>query len=177
MVTSILIGIIVVCGAVVLDQISKILMMYYLSGMPAYTKELIPSFLSLKLTFNTGASFSMFSGRFWLLMLITLVATFIFIYMAKYAKIKKNPVYFFGIYSMIGGMLGNFVDRAFASDKTAYFHSINAVNHGVCDFIAFDFFPAVFNVADIFLTIGVILVIIDLIFLERKRELHGNSND
>jgi len=116
----------------------------------------------------------MLSGKFWLLMLITLLATGIFVYLAKYAKIKENPVYFFGIYFMIGGMLGNFVDRAFATDKTAYFTGINAVEHGVCDFIAFDFFPAVFNVADIFLCVGVALVIIDLLFFERRRVTDGN---
>ena len=63
---------------------------------------------------------------------------------------------------MIGGMIGNFIDRVFNYGK------------GVVDFLAFTFFKtydfAVFNMADTFLVIGVICIMIDILFFEAKRE-------
>lgn len=169
MVASILIGIIVASCVFILDQGSKLLMIYLLADKPNNTITLIDNFLDLKLVFNTGASFSLFAGKFWLLMTITVIATLLFIYFARYADFRKAKTYSLGIYFMIGGMLGNFIDRAFAIDRSSLFTALNAPAHGVTDFIAFDFFPAVFNIADSFLTVGVVLVLIDIIFLERKR--------
>ena len=62
---------------------------------------------------------------------------------------------------MIGGMIGNFIDRVFRFGQ------------GVVDFLSFTFFGwdfAVFNMADTFLVIGVICVIIDLLFFDGKRD-------
>ena len=47
---------------------------------------------------------------------------------------------------ILGGALGNLVDRYFIGEVT--------------DFISFSFFPPVFNVADSFIVIGFILIII-----------------
>ena len=122
----------------------------------------IPEFFKLKLHYNTGAAFSSFDGNFPFLMIMTAVATIIFIYMAKYADFKSKKFYSWGIYLMIGGMIGNFIDRVFNYGK------------GVVDFLAFTFFKtydfAVFNMADTFLVIGVICIMIDILFFEPKRE-------
>jgi signal peptidase II len=122
----------------------------------------IPEFFKLKLHYNTGAAFSSFDGNFPFLMIMTAVATIVFIYMAKYADFKSKKFYSWGIYLMIGGMIGNFIDRVFNYGK------------GVVDFLAFTFFKtydfAVFNMADTFLVIGVICIMIDILFFEAKRE-------
>jgi signal peptidase II len=82
--------------------------------------------------------------------------------MAKYADFKSKKFYSWGIYLMIGGMIGNFIDRVFNYGE------------GVVDFLAFTFFKtydfAVFNMADTFLVIGVICIMIDILFFEAKRE-------
>ena len=122
----------------------------------------IPEFFKLKLHYNTGAAFSSFDGNFPFLMIMTVVATIVFIFMAKYADFKSKKFYSWGIYLMIGGMIGNFIDRVFNYGK------------GVVDFLAFTFFKtydfAVFNMADTFLVIGVICIMIDILFFEAKRE-------
>ena len=122
----------------------------------------IPEFFKLKLHYNTGAAFSSFDGNFPFLMIMTAVATIVFIYMAKYADFKSKKFYSWGIYLMIGGMIGNFIDRVFNYGE------------GVVDFLAFTFFKtydfAVFNMADTFLVIGVICIMIDILFFEAKRE-------
>ena len=94
-------------------------------------------------------------------MLMTLVATLVFIVMALMSDFKTKFFYTLGVFLMIGGMIGNFIDRVFRFGQ------------GVVDFLSFTFFGwdfAVFNMADTFLVIGVIAVIIDLLFFDGKRE-------
>ena len=158
---TLLIGLGIVLFAVLLDQGSKQLMLHILSDLPNQTIEVIPNFFRFALRFNTGAAFSSFDGDFWLLMGMTVVATIIFIFIAKKADIKKAPLNAIAIYMMIGGMIGNFIDRVFYP------------NHAVVDFLSFTFFGwdfAVFNIADSFLVIGTILLCIDIFFFERKRK-------
>ena len=71
-------------------------------------------------------------------------------------NINKNPLFLnIAISLIISGALGNFYDRLF---------------HGyVVDFIEFSFvsFP-IFNIADILVTTGCALILIYIIFLEKK---------
>ena len=158
---SIVIGLIIIVCAVLIDQISKALMVTLLVEEGNFI-VIIPEFFKLKLHYNTGAAFSSFDGNFPFLMIMTAIATVVFVYMAKYADFDTKKFYSWGIYLMIGGMIGNFIDRVFNYGK------------GVVDFLAFTFFKtydfAVFNIADSFLVLGVICVMIDILFFESKRE-------
>jgi signal peptidase II len=124
------------------------------------------------LVFNDGAAFSSFEGKFGLLMGVTGIATLVFIIMALSAKFDHNPFYAWGIYLMIGGMLGNFIDRVMFS------------NHEVIDFLSFTFWGwelATFNIADSCLVIGVICVCIDMLICEGRRnkklKMQGENNE
>lgn len=132
-----------------LDQISKFLVTSYL---PLHEKrELIPNFFSLYHTRNTGVAFSMLEGKQGLLKVVTIVALIIFVYLLLFDK-KKTKIETTCLLMMTGGCIGNFIDRL----KFEY----------VVDFFSFRIFGwdfAVFNVADIFLTVGAILYIIVLI--------------
>ena len=156
---SIIYGLIIVVLSILIDQVSKIVMLALLET-EWKSIEVIPNFFKFYLVFNDGAAFSSFKGQFEMLMGVTLLATIIFIVMALSADFKKNPFYAWGIYLMIGGMLGNFVDRVFYD------------NHYVIDFLSFTFWGwdfATFNIADSCLVIGVICVIVDMLFFEGKR--------
>ena len=158
---SIIIGLIIIVCTVLIDQISKALMVTLLVEEGNFI-VVIPEFFKLKLHYNTGAAFSSFDGNFPFLMIMTAIATVVFVFMAKYADFDTKKFYSWGIYLMIGGMIGNFIDRVFNYGK------------GVVDFLAFTFFKtydfAVFNIADSFLVVGVICVMIDILFFEPKRE-------
>lgn len=171
---SVLCGIIIVSLIVLLDQLSKLMAMVFLLDRVGQTIEIIPGFFRFSLSFNNGAAFSSFSGQFIVLMAMTVVATILFCYMARFANFKKAPWYSTGIYFMIGGMLGNFIDRAFSTER------MYAPKHSVVDFLSFTFFGkydfAIFNIADSFLVVGAILVVIDLLFFERKRSKVGNKD-
>lgn len=113
------------------------------------TFYLIPKFLYFTYVKNTGGAWSIFSNSTWFL----LVIGFICIMALSYYIYRKEDfnyleVIYFGL--IIGGILGNFIDRIFHS--------------GVIDYIGFIFgnyyFP-IFNIADICIVCGGILLMID----------------
>ena len=160
---TLVIGLIIVVVSVLIDQISKICMLTLLVKEHNFI-EIIPNFFSLKLQYNPNIAFSI-DMSFEFQMLFTIVATTVFAVMALSSDFKTKKFYSWGIFLMIGGMIGNFFDRIF--NQLVY-----GGERGVIDFLSFKFFGnpfATFNIADSCLVIGVICVFIDLLFLEDKR--------
>ena len=109
---------------------------------------------------------------------VVLVALIIIIYRVK--SFKNNKWLMIALALLIGGLLGNVIDRIFYS------------THSVTDFLSFIIyypwfvggkltmcsFPfAIFNLADTWLTVGVIMMIIYLIFIEPKKEKERIKNE
>ena len=148
-------------GAIALvDQITK----YFTVANIALSQdvELIPGFLGLTYLRNTGAAFSSFEGMQWLFALIFLVFTLGICY-----EYFKKPMPFIGlerwcIAAIYGGGLGNMIDRV----RLGY----------VVDMIETKFmdFP-VFNVADCFITCGVILLLVHLAFFNKAFWKEGSK--
>ena len=155
---TIIIGLIIAVSAVLVDQVTKLIMISELVK-EGDIIEVIPGFFKFMLQYNPYIAFSMelpFEGQ----MIFTGVAAVLFVIMAIWCDFKTKPFYSWGIYLMIGGMIGNFIDRIFCE-------------HGVIDFLSFTFFGkpfATFNIADSCLVVGVICIIIDLLFFDGKRE-------
>ena len=137
----------IAAGIFILDQFVKFIMMSVLSYQETFF--LIPRFLYFTYVKNTGGAWSIFSGNPWLLTMIGLISI---IGIGYYIYRKKDFTFLEVIYLglVIGGILGNFVDRVFRS--------------GVIDYIGFIFsnyyFP-IFNIADICIVCGGILLMID----------------
>ena len=127
--------------------------------------DMIP-FLALYRTYNTGVAFSMFS---WIgdigLILVALAVAFFVLYLASRTT-REQAASRLGFALIIGGAVGNLIDRA------VYGH--------VVDYILFHtpvWSFAVFNLADAFITVGAGLVLLDE-FLAWRREKAGRlSND
>ena len=120
------------------------------------TITIIPHILQILPTRNTGAGFSFLSGHTWLLISITAVfLVLFFVFDFKYKK--KSKLYCISSALIIAGAIGNLIDRILFGY--------------VRDFIYFQFinFP-VFNVADIALTFGIILLLVYVIFYASKGE-------
>lgn len=116
--------------------------------------KVLPGFFNFTSTHNTGGAWSMMSNHTWLLILLTtlfLVAFFTFNYFFK----QKTKLYTIGFSLVAGGAIGNWLDRVFLSY--------------VRDFIALDFikFP-VFNVADMCLCAGVVVLAVFFLFYYPK---------
>src|SRR5574344_1494240 len=101
---------------------------------------------------NRGAAFGILQDRRIFFILITVVIVLYLLYYF-YKSYKTNPnILNIALAMIISGALGNFYDRL--------------INVYVVDFIEFSFinFP-VFNIADIFVTLGCALMIIYIIFI------------
>ena len=128
-----------------LDMISKHLMLRLLQIGDSI--DVIPNFFSLTLAKNTGIAFSMFQGKIYEVILITIFVIFLLVDMIRHqlsSKIEK-----IGYAFVIGGALGNLTDRIFYGF--------------VIDFLDFNFWGwdyPIFNLADCFIVIGVILLFI-----------------
>ena len=133
--------------AVILDQIVKA---WVRSALPKTgdTAPFIPGVLRLLHVENTGAAFSMGEGKGFFFVAIA-VAIFILALLAVWKEELSVP-FALALGAVAGGGIGNMIDRL--------------VQGSVTDFFATQFmdFP-VFNVAYIFVTLGVICVLICLI--------------
>ena len=134
------------------DQLSKI----FLYG---FNQSLIGDFLWLKTVFNEGAAWGSFAGGRWIFIVISVLCAGIFIYLLISKKRFNSKFFKVSIGFLLGGLLGNLFDRI--------------VFAGVRDFIFFKFinFP-VFNVADIAVTVGTIMLIIYILFLYPKNNIN-----
>lgn len=138
-------------GVFVLDQVTKLWIAATLPfntyGAPGHI-EIVPGFFNLVHVGNTGAAWSVLSGRSTLLALLALVALAAIFLFRRHLGLERRVVQIvFGL--LCGGILGNFVDRI------AYGH--------VVDFLDFHFgsyiYPT-FNVADSGIVCGVALYVI-----------------
>ena len=119
-------------------------------------RRFIPKVVSLTYLKNSGAAFSMLENQQWFFTIITLIAMgAAFVYL--YRHIKGSIWLLLGLTLIISGGIGNFIDRLRQGFVVDMFH---------LDFMNF----AIFNVADIYLTIGVGLLLIYLL----REESHGS---
>ena len=135
---------IVIVALIALDQWVKfeIVKNIQLGGV----KPFIPKILSLTYLRNTGAAFSILENQQWLFAVITLVVIGAAIwYLSKH--IKGSVWLLSSLCLIIAGGIGNFIDRMRQGFVVDMFQ---------LDFINF----AIFNVADSYLTIGVIVLIV-----------------
>ncbi len=145
---------ILVFGILILDQAVKYWSDYFLS--PVGTSIPIwEGVFNLTSTRNTGAAWGILAGKKWFFIIITIVVCGIMIYfLVRYHK-KMHVLSRVALSLLLAGALGNFIDRAFLSYVRDMFH-----------FCLIDF--PIFNVADISLTCGTALLIIDVLFLKER---------
>lgn len=139
----------VVIGLIALDQASKFVVETLL---PMHEPVAVFAPLYWFRTWNEGVAFSMlgFLSPFWLIMISLAIIALFFLFWVKTVQDQGKMLGFtnFGFALIIAGALGNLIDRFF---------------HGhVIDFVllkAGSYAFAVFNLADSFITIGVMLII------------------
>lgn len=147
--------------AAILDQWIKYLVE---TGLPMHVPVPVLPFLALFRTHNTGIAFSMLAdlGSVGLIAITLAVIAFIFV-----IALRSDPAQrlaHFGFALIIGGALGNLVDRVW---------------HGyVVDYILFhlpSWSFAVFNLADIFISIGAAFVVLEEFLIWRRARRAGNN--
>ncbi len=147
-----------ICFLFLLDRFSKLAILS-LSEPSGDVDIAITSFLNFNLIWNNGIAFGLMSfdeNAYYnfLTLIIIFITLIVFFFMIKSKNFEK-----IGFSLIIGGSLGNIFDRLYYSS--------------VVDFIDFhinNFHWFIFNVADIFITIGVILLIAFEIFKKDEKK-------
>ena len=142
------------------------------------TLVLIPNFLELRLTYNPGMAWGALGNNTLLLTIISAVATIILCYFATKNDWKRNKVGAIALTMALAGCVGNLFDRMI---------TVFGWRDGVVDMIIlkpFDWLcellhlgTTIFNLADVFLVLGIIIFAIDLCFFaDRKKKKYDNKN-
>ena len=141
---------------IIIDQVSKIIVVNNLTNNKSI--EVIKSFFYLTYTNNTGAAFSILTGRRILLILVALIVIGVLIYYVRKNKIegKVNKI---ALSLVIGGSIGNLIDRI--------------LRGAVVDFLDFKIFGynyPIFNLADTFIVLGVFLLLISMFRKDKNND-------
>lgn len=148
-------------AVLIIDQITKIGFQKWLKV--EYTSvPVIEPFFNWTLAYNRGAAFSFLANqggwqKYFFALLGIAVSVFIIRYLRQIPKSAR--VLSFGLALVLGGAIGNVIDR--------FLYGY------VIDFIHIHWYDVwhypVFNVADIGICVGMALVVWDMLFLEKKR--------
>lgn len=126
-------------AAFLLDQLSKVFVLYGLDLLTVYEIKVLPPFVTFRMAWNTGVNFGLFSGAEarWVLIAIALALV-----VAIYVWLVREKPGRWGAISggiLIGGALGNVLDRL------VYGAVADFLNMSCCGFSN----PYSFNVADV----------------------------
>lgn len=108
--------------------------------------EIIPNLLRIKYIENTGIAFSMFSKSF----IVTISNIFIIIVLTIILIKYRKTSYIYPISIILSGGIGNLIDRIFRG------YVVDFINIEILNF-------PTFNIADIYICIGIILLIVEII--------------
>ena len=129
-----------------LDLVTKVLAVRLLA--PGQPVSIIGDTVTWTLVRNSGAAFSMATGYTWLL---TLVASGVVVGIVWMGRRLVSPWWALGLGMILGGALGNLMDR--------FFRSPGPLRGHVVDFLSIGWWP-VFNVADAAVVGGAILLVL-----------------
>ena len=141
---------------ITLDQLTKMLITRTMQI--GESSPIINNFLYITYHRNSGAAFGILQGQMLVFYVVTAVAVIgILIWLSK-LNMKKNRILAISLALILGGALGNFIDRVMYQSVIDFIHTVWWGHN----------FP-IFNVADIALVCGGILMLLDFLILDRKK--------
>jgi signal peptidase II len=151
-------GLAVAIVVVILDQLSKAAVLAFFAARGFGDREVVTSFFNLTLTYNRGISFGLFNDGAGLNALVfSLAAAAIVAVLIYWLSRASSPFFAVAIGLIIGGAVGNVIDRLRLG--------------AVVDFLDFHLagvhWPA-FNLADSAICIGVAAMVLDGLLLRRE---------
>ena len=120
---------------------------------------LIPNFFNLTYVINDGAAFSILEGKQIFLIILAIIVLIAILHYLHKDKLNKIKTIYYSL--LIGGILGNLLDRI--------------IYNGVIDYLDFKIFTydaPIFNLADTFIFFGVVLILFEGI----KGDKNGNRS-
>lgn len=152
-----LIPIVITILLILLDQGTKLWALGSLK--PIHSMTVVEGFLDLTFVENRGVAFGMLSGQRWFILLLTVVIVGALVYF--YRTLPRKKAYLplrAALLLVLSGAVGNIIDRL--------------LRGYVVDFFEFTFFDwPVFNVADIYVVVGVLLMVFLILFVMKDEDL------
>ena len=145
-------GIIFIILGILIDQLVKVIIRVNISV--GEHISVIKGFFNIAHVENTGAAWGGFSGFTVILIIVSIIILGYFIYLYKNIDFKRKIVFSISLVLVIGGTIGNLIDRLFFRSVTDFL-----------DFNIFGYDFPVFNIADILLVVGFFLFLVDMIFI------------
>lgn len=133
-------------GIVLLDQLFKLLVVQNMTV--GQSVPVLGNLFSITYVQNRGVAFGMFQNHVWLFAVVTAVLIAIFLWLLI-SKKMTGKLFAASAMLMIGGGIGNLIDRVFRGF--------------VVDYLSVSFFPPVCNLADYCITIGAFLFVLVLL--------------
>ena len=137
------------------DQIAKVLVVSNLYE--GQQLEVLGQLLQFHFVKNAGAAFSIGSGSTWIFSIVAVgVLGFVIWYAPRIRSVAWAVL--FGL--LLGGLLGNLTDRLFREPGFGVGH--------VVDFLQIPLLPAIFNLADVGIVAGVVLLLYESVFASQE---------
>lgn len=146
-----LLAVIIAVFLVAVDQLTKLYALNYVK--PQGTITVIDNFYYFTYVENRGAAFGIMQNKQWFFVAVTLVIFAVFAYILLKYKIE-GKLFFAAVVLIFGGGVGNLIDRIFRGY--------------VVDFLQFSFFSPVCNLADYFISVGAVLMVISVLFCKKN---------
>lgn len=136
------------------DQLTKLWAVFKLKSVGTF--ELMPGILNLTYAENTGAAFSILQGKTVFLIILPVIVCLAIMY-CLFSKRAKHPLERWSLVLILSGAVGNIIDRI--------------MRGAVVDFFEIRLFEfAIFNVADIFVTVGAVLLFVYILFVADEKD-------
>ena len=154
-----MLNIVVIFVAVVIDQLSKLMIISYHDA-NIFPKDIISDFLRFTYITNDGIAFGLNPfGKYSFILLMVSVIAVLFVVKILIDSRESSKLVQFSLSLILGGALGNLIDR--------FFTTFNIMDYrGVIDFIDIgikEYRFYIFNFADFFISLGIILYLISFI--------------
>ncbi len=171
---------IIVLGIILIDQISKFVMAAVSNGEEfSNVIEIIPDFLNLEYCENTSGMMGVFSNVdispktlaicFITITVVVVIGITLLLFLTKNkSKWLKTSLSF-----IIGGAVGNLIDRLINFSEESF---VRDFIHVIIDFGRKEIFPYIFNLADSFLVVGAIMLLIFLLFMDKDAVFRKKNN-
>lgn len=144
---------------IILDQVIKLVVKQHLAL--NHEISIMPGFINIQYVINHGSAFGLNQGKTILLILFAFLVAFILLIWWTFSRRTTHMV---ALIFVIAGTVGNLLDRFLNQG-------------GVIDFLKWDMFEpkTIFNLADIMVTIGIIIIVIALIVSAIKNFVYNRK--
>lgn len=161
------------------DQVTKLLSAYFALGVEGATLpiwKIIDGFLEITYVENTNGMMGLFDGLPYKDMIFLIATAVILLIIFIYLGVSKERGKWRNVTMalILSGAIGNFIDRLLHFTQGGY---VRDMIHVIINIGGVEWFPFVFNVADIALVVGAIMLLLDLLFINKDALFRFNKSE